>query len=103
MISSSNEQLQKELEYSLPDCHSWWISKVQSGRENTLEEQYAIKFCFKRGKNATETCGMLQTVFGASCMNQALVFEWHKWFKEGRESVRNDEKSKEVRTPELIG
>ena len=30
-----------------PDCHSWWISKMQSGREDTLEEWYAIKFCFK--------------------------------------------------------
>ena len=44
MISASNEQLQQELEYTLPkpDCHSWWISKMQSGREDTLEEQYAI-------------------------------------------------------------
>ena len=39
-------------------------------------------------------------------MNRASVFEWHKRFKEGRESVRDDERcggSKEVRTPELIG
>ena len=69
MISASNEQLQQQLEYTLlkPDCHTWWISKVQSGHENTLEERYAIKFCFKLGKNATETYGMLQTAFGASC------------------------------------
>ena len=33
---------------------------MQSGRE---EVRYAIKFCFKHGKNATETYGMLQTVF----------------------------------------
>ena len=33
---------------------------------------------------------MLQTAFGASCMNRASVFEWHKRFKEGRESVRDD-------------
>ncbi len=33
------------------------------------------------GKNATETNGMLQTAFGASCMNRASVFEWHKKFK----------------------
>ena len=86
MVSGSNEQLQQQLEYTLlkPDCHSWWISKMQSGHEDTLEEQYAIKFCFKLGKNATETYGMLQTAFGASCMNQAWVFEWHKRFKEGR-------------------
>ena len=39
-------------------------------------------------------------------MNRASVFEWHKRFKEGRESVRDDERcgrSKEVNTPQLIG
>ena len=52
MISGSNEQLLQELEYTLlkPDCHSWWISKMKSGREDILEERYAIKFCFKLGK-----------------------------------------------------
>ena len=55
---------------------------MQSGREDTLEERYAIKFCFKLGKNdAIETYGMLQTVFRASCMNRASVFEWHNRFK----------------------
>ena len=108
MILASKEQLQQQLEYTLlkPDCHSWWISKMQSGHEDSLEEPYAIKFCSKLGKIATETYGMLQTTFGASCMNRASVFEWHKWFKEGRESVRDDERcgrSKEVNTPELIG
>ena len=108
MISPSNEQLQQELEYTLlkPDCQSWWISKMQSGCDDTLEERYAIKFYFKLGKNATETYGMLQTVFGASCMKQATVFEWHKRFKEARESVRDDEmcgRSKEANRPELIG
>ena len=79
---------------------------MQSGREDSLEERYAIKFCFKLGKSATETYGILQSVFRPSCMNQASVFEWHKRFKEGRESVSDDERygrSKEVRTPELIG
>ena len=108
MISGLSEQLQQQLEYTLlkPDCHSWWSSKMQSGPEDTLEEWYAIKFCFKLGKYATETYGMLRTAFGPSCMNRASVFEWHKRFKEGRESVRDDERcrrSKEVYTPELIG
>ena len=108
MISDSNEQQQQALEYTLlkPDCHSWSISKMQSGCEDTLEEWYAIKFCFKLGKNTTETYGMLQTAFQPSCMNWASVFEWHKRFKEGRESVKDDERcgrSKEVNTPKLIG
>ena len=106
MISGSNQQLQQQLEYTLlkPDCHSWRISKMQS---DTLEERYAIKLRFKHEKNAaTETYGMLQTAFGASCMNRASVFEWHKRFKEGTESVSDDERcgrSKEVNKPELLG
>ena len=75
-------------------------------QSDSLEERYAIKFCRKLGKNATETSGMLQTAFGESCMNRASVFVWHKSFKEGRESVRDDERcgrSKDVNTPELIG
>ena len=108
MISRSKEQLQKEFEYILlkTDYHSWWISKMQSGREDSLEEWYAIKFCFKLGKNATETYWMLQTASRLSCMNRASVFDWHKRFKEGTESVRDDERcgrSKEVNRPELIG
>ena len=79
---------------------------MQSGREDTLEERYAIKFYFKLGKNARETYGMLQTAFRISCMNRASGFEWHKRFREGRASVRGDERcgrNKEVNTPDLIG
>ena len=101
MISGSNKQLQQQLEYTQlkSDCNCWWISKMQS---DTLEEWYAIKFCSKLAKNATETYVMLQTTFGPSSMNRTSVFEWHKRLKEGRESVRDDERygrSKEVNTP----
>ena len=101
MISGSNEQLQQQLECTLlkPDCHSWWISKIQS-------ERYAIKLCSKLGKNASEMYGMLQTAFRPSLMNRVSVFEWHKRFKEGRESLSDDERcgrSKEVNTPQFIG
>ena len=74
-------------------------------QSDTLE-LCAIKFCFKLGKNASKTYGMPQTTFRPFCMNRASVSERHKRFKEGRESVRNDERcwgSKEVNKPELIG
>ena len=109
MISGLNAQLQQQLGYTLlkTDCHSWWISKMHPGREDTLEEGYAIKFGFKLGKNdATKTYGMLLTAFRPCCMNRAWAFEWQKRLKEGKESVRDDERcgrSKEVNTPELIG
>ena len=49
---------------------------------------------------------MLQIAFRPSFMNRTSVFEWHKRFKEGRESVRDNEtcgRSKEVNRPEFIG
>ena len=49
---------------------------------------------------------MLQTAFQPPCMNRASVFELHKRFKEGMESVREVDRcgrSKVVNTPELIG
>ena len=96
------------MEYTLlkPDCLSSRISKIQSGREDSLEERYAIKFYLKLGKIATETYGILQTAFGPSWTNLASDFEWRKRFKGGRESVRNYERcgrNKEVNRPELIG
>ena len=107
MISGSNEHHHQQLEYTLinPDCHSWWIAKMQS---DTLEERYAIKFCFKLEKknDTTEKYGMLQTALQPFCINRASVFEWHKRFNKSRESVRDDErcgKSKEVNTLQLIG
>ena len=39
-----------------------------------------------------QTYRMLQTAFRPSCMNRASVFEWHKRFKEGRESLRGYER-----------
>ena len=104
MISALNEQLQQEYALLKPDCHSQGISKMQSGREDTSEDQYAINFCFKLVRNATETYAMLQTAFRPSCINRASVFEWHKRFKEGRESVRDGKRcarSREVNTPQF--
>ena len=41
MISGSYEQLLQQLEYTLlkPDYPRWWISKIQSESEDTLEER----------------------------------------------------------------
>ena len=81
-----------------------WLSQLVNFKNVIWHFRRMIckKLCFK---NATETYGMLQTAFRPSSMNWASVFEWHKRFKKGRESVRDDERcgrSKEVNTPELI-
>ena len=64
---------------------------MQSGHKDTLEELYAIKLFYKQGK-CHRNVWKDSDCFGPSCMNQASVFEWHKRFNEGRESVRDDER-----------
>ena len=91
MISGSNEQLQQQFEWTLlkSNCHVWWISKIQSERE---DNKIRNKIVFKTWKNATETYGMLQNAFRPSCIKRASVFEWHKRFKKRSESVRDHER-----------
>ena len=44
-------------------CHSWWISKTQSAREDTLEERYAIQLCFKLGKMSQKRMECFRLLF----------------------------------------
>ena len=48
MISGLNEQLQQQLEYTLlkPNFHGKGISKMKSGREDTLEKTIYNKILF---------------------------------------------------------
>ena len=81
MVSLSNEQLQQNLEYTLlkPDCHSWGIPKMQSGREDTLEERYAIKLCFKLEKMPQKRM---------ECFR--LILEHLAWIENQSLSIRRD-------------
>ena len=79
---------------------------MQSGCEDTLEEQYAIKFCVKTWKKGHSNVWNASDCFSTILHESSISFKWHKRFKEGRESVRDDERcgrSKEVNRPELIG
>ncbi|GFV19720.1 protein GVQW3 [Trichonephila clavipes] len=51
---------------------------------------YAIKFCVRLGKNATETFQMLQEAFKDDCISRSQSGKWHKAFKEGREEVADE-------------
>jgi hypothetical protein len=52
-----------------------------------LEQRVNVKFCVKLGKTPTETCEMLQTVYGEEALSHISVFEWFKQFKDGREDL----------------
>ncbi|EGI59619.1 FLJ37770-like protein [Acromyrmex echinatior] len=61
--------------------------------ERSLEQRYAIKFCVRLGKNATEIFQMLQEAFKDDCISRSQSGRWHKAFKEGREEVADEPRS----------
>lgn len=69
------------------------------------EQRLCIKFCVKLGDNATETHKKLQKAWGDVALKKTAVFEWHKRFSRGRESVEDDDRSGapvEIRTDENV-
>jgi hypothetical protein len=52
----------------------------------------------KLKKSATETFQLLTEAYGEDGMSRARVFEWHKRFSEGRESVKDDDRPGRPRT-----
>jgi len=38
-----------------------------------------------------ETFQLLTEAYGEDCVSRPHVFEWHKWFLEGRETVKDDD------------
>jgi hypothetical protein len=56
------------------------------------ENQVSIKFLVKLKKSVTETFQLLTEAYGEDCTSRACVFEWHKRFSEGRESMKDDDR-----------
>ena len=59
----------------------------------STEQRICIKFCFKIGKNATETYQLLRQAYGEDAMGRTQVFDWFRRFTEGRTSVESDPRS----------
>jgi len=55
-------------------------------------ERVNIKFLVKLKKSGTETFQLLTEDYSEDCMSHARVFEWHKRFSEGRESLKDDDR-----------
>jgi len=53
-------------------------------------ERYAVKFCVKLNKSATETFASLTEAYGNTTLSRTMGFKWHKAFKESRENVEDD-------------
>jgi len=57
------------------------------------EQRVAIKFCCKVDFSATKTVELIQNAYGDAALSRTTISEWHIWFPEGRESVKNNEHS----------
>jgi len=57
------------------------------------EQRVAIKFCWKVDFSATKTVKLIQNFYSDAALSRTTIFEWHKRFREGRESVKDDERS----------
>lgn len=62
------------------------------------DQRVNIRFLVKLKKSATETYQMLLEAYGDKCLSRARVFEWHKRFLEGRDSVKDDDRPGRPRT-----
>jgi hypothetical protein len=54
-------------------------------------ERVNIKFLVKLKKSAMKTFQLLTEAYGEDCMSCACMFEWHKQFSEGKESLKGDD------------
>ncbi len=62
--------------------------------EKLFNNVQQIRFCWKAGFNATKTfVEKIQKMYGESAIHRATVFCWYKAFSEGRESIRDDQRS----------
>jgi hypothetical protein len=59
-----------------------------------MEQRVNIKLCVKLGKMPTETYEILQAVYGDETLSHRNVFEWFKRFKDGREDLQDDPRSR---------
>jgi len=57
------------------------------------EKRVAIKFCCKVDFSATKTVKLIQKACGDAALSRTTIFGCHKRFREGRESVKEDERS----------
>ena len=71
-------------------CMVVFYNLVTFAMQENIEQRYAIKFCVKLNKSATETFASLTEVYGDATLSRTMVSKWHKTFKEDRENVEDD-------------
>ena len=66
--------------------------------DENLEQRINIKFCVKISKSTSGTLALLTVAYGEYAMKKSSVFDWYRWYKEGREDVQDDPRSEQPKT-----
>ena len=74
-------------------CVAVFSNLVTFAIQENIEQRYAIKFCVKLNKSATDTFASLTEAYGDATLSRTMVFKWHKAFKDGRGNVEDDPRS----------
>ena len=70
-----------------------------------MELHTNFTLCYKLGKTATETHEMLVQVYGREAVSRIRVYEWCKFFREGKVTTEDEPRScrpSTSRSPEMI-
>ena len=70
-----------------------WQYLLEVRREIAMEQRASIKFCVKLGKAFTKKLEMLRKAYRDQVLSRTRVYKWFRRFKEGRESLDDDERS----------
>ena len=62
-------------------CMVVFSNLVTFAMQENIEQRYAIKFCVKLNKSATDTFASLTETYGDATVSRTMVFKWHKAFK----------------------
>lgn len=58
-----------------------------------IEFRAVIKFLTKQGKTPQIIMEEMSSVYGDSCPGKSMVYKWHSLFKQGRDSIEDDQRS----------
>ncbi|GFV83925.1 hypothetical protein TNCV_1479271 [Trichonephila clavipes] len=72
-------------------------SQLKIGTEQD-EQKINLKLWFKLGKKAKETYAMLVRVYEDKALSIKFVYEWFATFREGRQSVSDNPRSRRLAT-----
>ena len=74
-------------------CMVVFFNLVTFAMQENIGQRYAIKFCVKLNKSATETFASLTEAYGDATISRTMVFKWLGALKEGRENFEDDPRS----------